>query len=96
MLESEEELTPPATGFSRSGESEYSRSKRIRWAKLIAKVWKEDPLLCSKCGGKMRIISFITDTVVIDKILRHIGWNYCDQPPPRYHPPPHLCTSPLC
>lgn len=92
----EKELTPPATGFSRCDESEYSKSRRIRWAKLIAKVWKEDPLLCKKCGGKMRIISFITDPVVIDRILLHIGWNYCDPPPPRYHPPPHLCTSPLC
>jgi hypothetical protein len=92
----EKELTPPATGFSRSGESEYSKSRRIRWAKLIAKVWKEDPLLCAKCGGKMRIISFITDPVVIDKILRHIDWNYRDPPPPRYHPPPQLCSSPLC
>ncbi|MDZ7860324.1 MAG: hypothetical protein U5O15_06610 [Candidatus Krumholzibacteriota bacterium] len=46
---SKEELTPPAKGFSRSGESEYSKSRQLRWAKLIAKVWKKDPLLCKKC-----------------------------------------------
>ena len=37
----------------------------------------------------VRIISFITDGVIIDKILRHIGYKRADTPPPRYHPPPH-------
>jgi hypothetical protein len=43
----------------------------------------------------MQIISFITDQGVIDKILRHIGFKHADTPPPRYHPPPQLCRSPL-
>ena len=76
-------------------ESEWRRSRRIRWAKLTRQVWQEDPLLCSRCGGTMRIISFITDGAVIDKILRHIGYKHADTPPPRYHPPPQLCRSPL-
>jgi hypothetical protein len=75
---------------SDDNESEWSRSRRIRWAKLIRQVWQEDPLLCPRCGGSMRIISFITDQRVIDKILRHIGYKHADMPPPRYHPPPTL------
>jgi hypothetical protein len=67
----------------------------MRWAQLIRKVWQEDPLLCPRCGGTMRIISFITDQTVIDKILRHIAFKHADTPPPRYHPPPQLCRSPL-
>jgi hypothetical protein len=43
----------------------------------------------------MRIISFIAEQGVIDKILRHIGFKHADTPPPRYHPPPRLCRSPL-
>jgi hypothetical protein len=69
--------------------------RRMRWAKLIQQVWQEDPLLCPRCGGTMRIISFITDGAVIDKMLRHIGFKHTDTPPPRYHPPPRLCRSPL-
>jgi hypothetical protein len=62
---------------------------------MVQKVWQGDPLLCPRCGGKMRIISFITDQTVIDKILRHIGFKHADTPPPRYHPPPRFCRSPL-
>lgn len=85
----------PKADCSTGNESEWNKSRRIRWAKLIRKVWKEDPLLCSKCGGRMRIVSFITDPIVIGKILRHIGWKHCDLRPPRYRPPPKLCALPL-
>ena len=84
----------PADQFD-GNESEWVKMRRMRWAKLIRQVWQEDPLLCSRCGGTMRIISFITDQTVIDKILRHIGFKHADSPPPRYHPPPQLCRSPL-
>jgi len=50
------------------------------------KLWKEDPLICDNCGGRMHIISFITDRIVIDKILRHFGWGHQDLFPPRCHP----------
>lgn len=73
----------------------YINKRRIRWARLIRMVWLEDPLLCRRCGGSMRIISFITDRPVIDKILRHIGFTHTDAPPPRYRPPPRICRAPL-
>jgi hypothetical protein len=76
-------------------QDEYIKERRIRWARLIRMVWLEDPLLCPRCGGTMRIISFITDRPVIDKILRHIGFTFSSTPAPQYHPPPHLCSSPL-
>ena len=35
-----------------------------------------DPLTCSKCQGRMRVIAFIEDDIVICKILVHLGlWN---------------------
>ncbi|MCX5753637.1 MAG: hypothetical protein NTW97_08325 [Candidatus Krumholzibacteria bacterium] len=64
-------------------DSEWRRSRRIRWAKLIRQVRQEDPLLCPRCGGTVRVISFITDGAVIDKMLRHIGFKHTDTPPPR-------------
>jgi hypothetical protein len=81
--------------FIAGNEGEWLRMRRTQWAQLIRKVWQEDPLLCPRCAGSMRIISFITDQGVIDKILRHIGFEHTDAPPARYHPPPQLCRSPL-
>jgi hypothetical protein len=41
------------------------KTLRRRWANLIRRVFKTDPLICQNCGGKMRIISFITEPSVI-------------------------------
>ena len=30
-----------------------------------------DPLVCPKCGGEMKVIAWITDRAVIDRILAH-------------------------
>lgn len=45
----------------------------ISWARLIAKVYLDDPLTCPKCKGQMKIIAFIKEDKVITKILRHLG-----------------------
>ncbi len=42
------------------------------WAEMIRKVYETDPLLCPRCGGEMRIIAFIEDHKVIDRIIRHL------------------------
>lgn len=43
------------------------------WRECIKKVWEVDPLLCSHCGGLMKIVSFIYEHRVIKKILAHLG-----------------------
>jgi len=45
---------------------------RRRWANLIRRVYQTDPLICPKCGSKMRILSFITQPGVINEILEHL------------------------
>ena len=42
------------------------------WAEVIKKVYQIDPLICPQCGGRMRIISFIEDHKVIDKIIAYL------------------------
>jgi hypothetical protein len=42
---------------------------RRLWAQLIQKVYEVDPLVCPGCGSTMRIVGFITERRVIDKIL---------------------------
>ena len=43
------------------------------WARLIAKVYQTDPLVCTRCGKRMSIIAFVTDQMAIGKILDHLG-----------------------
>ncbi len=51
-----------------------STSKRSQtWAKLISKVYEVNPLLCEHCGEELKLLAFITDSVSIRKILRHLG-----------------------
>ena len=51
----------------------HRKQCRMRWAALIQRVHEVDPLKCPKCGGKMKIISFIEkhQRDVIEKILKH-------------------------
>ena len=49
---------------------------------MIQHVYGVDPLLCPKCGEGMKIIAFINNPDVIEKILRHLDrWD-----PPRGPP----------
>jgi hypothetical protein len=42
-----------------------------------------DPLICPKCGATMRIVSFIEDHKVIDKIIKHLNLTFkAARPPP--------------
>ena len=45
---------------------------RKSWDRLIQKIYEADPLICPKCRGSMRIISFIEDRDVIKTILNHL------------------------
>jgi hypothetical protein len=45
---------------------------RSAWAKLIAKVYEIDPLVCPRCGSEMKLIAVITDPAEVRTILRHL------------------------
>ena len=61
------------------------------WAEMIRKVYEVDPLLCRSCGGQMRIISFIEDHKVIDKIIAHLKLTFLA----KRHPPPQSVQKEL-
>jgi len=53
------------------------------WAEMIRKVYEVDPLVCPQCGGKMRVIAFLTDYAVVDRIIGHLKLSFvADKPPP--------------
>jgi len=52
---------------------------------MIRKVYEVDPLLCPNCGGQMRIIAFIIDYAVVDRIINHLNLTVVAQRPPTPH-----------
>ena len=54
------------------------------WARLIARVYQTDPLVCTRCGQRMSLIAFVTDQMAIGKILDHLGLSspQAAKPPP--------------
>ncbi len=53
------------------------------WRECIKKIWEVDPLCCPNCSGEMKIISFITEPLVIRQILEHLGlWKKPSRDPP--------------
>ena len=67
-------------------ETRDARALRRSWAKLIKRIYEVDPLVCPSCGGEMKVIAFITEHEVVDKILRHLkrrGEGQRERGPPR-------------
>jgi len=64
-------------------EEECPRIPRRGWAEMIRKVYEVDPLLCPKCQGEMKVISFLTEYSVVDRIINHLKLTFvADKPPP--------------
>ncbi len=56
-------------------ESEFVKVRKRNWAKLIAKIWMENPELCPRCRSPMVVLSAIASPAqdeVIEKILKHL------------------------
>ncbi|MCB9870148.1 MAG: ATP-dependent helicase HrpA [Planctomycetes bacterium] len=49
------------------------RRRYYPWAELLKRVFAADVLLCDQCGGRRKVLSFISDPVVIRRILDHLG-----------------------
>ena len=49
----------------------------LTWAQRLKRVFGIEITLCPKCGGRLRVIADVTDSVTIQKILDHVA-----QPPP--------------
>jgi hypothetical protein len=50
---------------------------------MIRKVYEVDPLLCPKCGGRMKVLAFITEHAVVDRIIDHLKLRFvAGKPPP--------------
>jgi hypothetical protein len=64
----------------------------LGWAKLIARIYEVNPLLCP-CGKEMKILAFVTHTAEIRRILCGIGW---PAEIPEFDPPYDLPERYIC
>ena len=72
------------TEISKIDAPPLSKEFKKRCSYFIRKVYEANPLICPKCKGEMRIISFIDQPEVIKKILQHLGlWKESHAPPER-------------
>jgi len=72
-------------------EEESPTIPRRGWAEMIRKVYEVNPLTCPQCGGTMKVIAFITDFPVVDRIIDHLKLTFvADRPPP-----PHIAYQEL-
>ena len=61
------------------------------WAEVIRKVYEVNPLTCPQCQGEMHIIAFLTDYVVVGRVINHLKLTFVADKPP----PPHIAYQEL-
>ena len=52
------------------------------WAEMIRKVNGAGPLICPRCGGRMKVIAFLTEYAVVDRIIWHLKLTFVAKKPP--------------
>jgi len=45
------------------------------------KIYEVDPLICPRCGGRMRVVAFLTEYAVVDRIIRHLELTFAAAKP---------------
>jgi ribosomal protein S27E len=63
-------------------EGEPPRLPSKGWAEMIRKVYEVDPMICPRCGGIMKVIAFLMEYAVVDRIIRHLGLTFAAEKPP--------------
>ena len=58
---------------------------------MIRKVYEVAPMACLRCGGTMKVIAFLTDYAVVDRIIGQLKLTFVAAKPP----PPHLAYQGL-
>jgi len=44
-----------------------------------------DPMICPKCGGRMKVVAFLTEVAVVDRIIDHLKLGFVAAKPPPSH-----------
>jgi hypothetical protein len=52
------------------------------WAEMVRKVYEVDLRICPRCGGRTKVVAFLTEPAVVDRIIRHLGLTVVAEKPP--------------
>ena len=67
------------------------------WAEIIRKVYEVDPMICPRCGGRMKVVAFLTEYAVVDRIICHLTLTFAaEKPPPAGIPGPKFRVLDTC
>jgi hypothetical protein len=91
---------PPTEIEDGSGATTNESGTRRRcppsWARLIHRVYQADPLVCRRCGGKLKITGYLCDSFAIRRMLEEMGLAPReDKPPPVPTPPREVARVPV-
>jgi len=62
-------------------EEEPRRLPSKGWAAMTRKVYEVDPMVCPQCGARMKVIAFLTDYGVVDRIINHLKLTFVPERP---------------
>ena len=79
-----ESASEKTSSTEKEEKKENRKSYSMGWAKRLKRVFGIDIQTCLKCGGKIRVISAIEETHIIQRILTHLGEDYKI---PKLYPP---------
>ena len=56
-----------------AGATRPGQGARYMWAQLLARIYGVFALQCSRCGGRVHLIGFVTEPATVRQILEHVG-----------------------
>jgi len=52
---------------------------------MIRNVYEAEPLVCPRCGGRMKVAAILTDFAIVDRIISHLESTVAaERPPPSW------------
>ncbi len=66
-------VTRPIDATAASAPTSPDPGSGSRWANLMRRAFGFDVLACPRCGGRLRLIALLDESVVTERILRHLG-----------------------
>ena len=87
-------IKKPRINSSQDARDIVEKIERVsfNWAKLIARIYETNPLICS-CGKEIKITGFVTNSLDIRRILSGIGWPI---EIPDFDPPYNFSDKEIC
>lgn len=76
----------------RAGRQVHDPARSLKGrAEMVRKVYEIDPMVCPQCGGRMKVVAFLAEQAVVDRIIDHLKLAFKGE----RHPPPEMAAQEL-